>query len=270
MSRIKRGWELTKKSWGLLSEHRELMRFPLYGAVATIPLRVHRPRPRPLPDRRRRRSLGASRWLVIGFYLLSVVGIYFSVGLAAAADMIFHGQEATVGDGLAVARSRFSQIGGWAAVSTAIGLVQRAREPGRHRRPDRRAACVGIGWSLVTFLAVPVIALEGTGAVRDAEALGRALQDALGPADHRQHRDRRRRLPARHAAERAPDRRRRPVWASAGFVGALLRRARRDRLRDLAADLAARSAASSASPSTATRSTARRSAASPPRSWSRR
>ena len=36
MSRIKRGWGLTKKSWGLLNEHRELIRFPLYGAVATI------------------------------------------------------------------------------------------------------------------------------------------------------------------------------------------------------------------------------------------
>ena len=32
MSRIKRGWALTKKSWGLLNEHRELIRFPLYGA----------------------------------------------------------------------------------------------------------------------------------------------------------------------------------------------------------------------------------------------
>ena len=36
MSRIKRGWGLTKKSWALLNEHRELIRFPLFGALATI------------------------------------------------------------------------------------------------------------------------------------------------------------------------------------------------------------------------------------------
>ena len=36
MSRIRRGWALTKKSWALLNGHRELIRFPLYGAVATI------------------------------------------------------------------------------------------------------------------------------------------------------------------------------------------------------------------------------------------
>ena len=48
---------------------------------------------------------GAIPLLVIGVYVLSVVGFYFSVGLAAAADMIFRGQEATVADGLAVARA---------------------------------------------------------------------------------------------------------------------------------------------------------------------
>ena len=36
MSRVRRGWALTKKSWGLLREHPALLRFPLYGGVATI------------------------------------------------------------------------------------------------------------------------------------------------------------------------------------------------------------------------------------------
>ena len=93
MSRIKRGWALTKKSWGLLQRA---------------------PRADPLPALRRRRddrcwrssssapaSTCSSRrparpaaipLLVIGVYVLSVVGFYFSVGLAAAADMIFRGQ----------------------------------------------------------------------------------------------------------------------------------------------------------------------------------
>ena len=40
MSRFRRGWALTKKSWGLLREHPELIRFPLYGAVATTLLAI--------------------------------------------------------------------------------------------------------------------------------------------------------------------------------------------------------------------------------------
>ena len=102
---------------------------------------------------------------MIGVYVLSVVGFYFSVGLAAAADMIFRGQEATVADGLAVARSRFAQICGWAAVSTAISVVMGVLENQGGIGGQIAARLVGMAWSLVTFLAVPVIAIEGTGPV---------------------------------------------------------------------------------------------------------
>jgi len=161
MSRIRRGWRLTKKSWGVLREHRELVRFPLYGAAATIVCAVI--------------VVGPGLYLiddgkvwfggplaVIGFYLLALVGLYFSVGLAACADMIFHGREATVGDGLAVSRERFSQIAGWAAVSTVVGLVLSALE-NQGVLGQIFSRLLAVGWSLITFLAAPVIAFEGTG-----------------------------------------------------------------------------------------------------------
>jgi len=162
MSRIKRGWGLTKKSWALLNEHRELIRFPLYGALATIvPAVVFLGPGLYLFDKDQ--LAGAIPLVVIGVYALSVVGFYFSVGLAACADMIFRGQEATVADGLAVARSRFAQICGWAAVSTAISAVMGLLENQGGIGGQIAARLVGMAWSLVTFLAVPVIAIEGTG-----------------------------------------------------------------------------------------------------------
>jgi hypothetical protein len=163
MSRIKRGWGLTKKSWALLNGHRELIRFPLYGAVATTLLAIFFLGPGLyLLDKD---SLGgAIPLLVIGVYVLSVVGFYFSVALAAAADMIFRGQtDVTVADGLAVARERFSQICGWAAVSTAISVLMGVLENQGGIGGQIAARLVGMAWSLVTFLAVPVIAIEGTG-----------------------------------------------------------------------------------------------------------
>jgi hypothetical protein len=165
MSRIKRGWGLTKKSWALLNGHRELIRFPIYGAVATTLLAIVTLGPGLyLLDQD---SLGgAIPLLVIGVYVLSVVGFYFSVGLAAAADMIFRGQtDVTVADGLAVARERFSQICGWAAISTAISVLMGVLENQGGIGGQIAARLVGMAWSLVTFLAVPVIAIEGTGPV---------------------------------------------------------------------------------------------------------
>ncbi len=162
MKKIKRGWALTKKSWGVLNEHRELIRFPIYGALATIPLAFIFLGPG-LYFLEKGPLGGAIPLLVIGVYVLSVVSFYFSVGLAAAADMIFRGEQATVADGLAVARSRFSQICGWAAVSTAISVVMAALENQGGIAGTIAARLVGMAWSLVTFLAVPVIAIEGTG-----------------------------------------------------------------------------------------------------------
>jgi hypothetical protein len=161
MSRIKRGWALTKKSWGLLRENPELLRFPLYGGAATIVAAIIVVAPGVYLIDQDQTVFGGAL-AVIGFYLLAVIGTYFSVGLAAAADMIFRGQPATVADGLAVSRTRFSQICGWAAVSTAIGLVLSALE-NQGAAGEIVGRLLAVGWSLITFLAVPVIALEGTG-----------------------------------------------------------------------------------------------------------
>ena len=179
MSRIKRGWGLTKKSWALLNEHRELIRFPLYGAVATVPLAILFLGPG-LYLLDKHTLAGAIPLLVIGVYVLSVVAVYFSVGLAATANMIFSGQQATVADGLAVARSRFSQICGWAAISTAISLLMAVLENQGGLAGNIAARVVGMAWSLVTFLAVPVIAIEGTGPLETLKRSGSIFRKKWG------------------------------------------------------------------------------------------
>jgi Family of unknown function (DUF6159) len=161
MSKIRRGWDLTKKSWGVLRENPALLRFPLYGGAATIvcAIVVVGPGIYLIEDDQ---TIFGGALAVIGFYLLALIGTYFSVGLAAAADMVFRGEQASVADGLAVARTRFSAIAGWAAVSTTIGLALSALE-NQGVLGQIAGRLLAIGWSLITFLAVPVIAIEGTG-----------------------------------------------------------------------------------------------------------
>jgi len=179
MSRIKRGWGLTKKSWALLNGHRELIRFPLYGAVATVPLAILFFGPG-LYLLDKDSLAGAIPLLVIGVYVLSVVGFYFSVGLAAAANMIFNGEQATIADGLAVARANFSQICGWAALSTAISVLMGVLENQGGIAGNIAARLVGMAWSLVTFLAVPVIAIEGTGPIETLKRSASIFKDKWG------------------------------------------------------------------------------------------
>jgi Family of unknown function (DUF6159) len=163
MKRIKRGWALTKKSWALLNGHRELIRFPLYGALVTIPLAIIFLGPG-LYLLDQKSYGGAIPILVVGIYLLTVVSTYFAVGLAAAANKIFQGESnVTVSDGLGVARNRFPEICGWAALSTAIGLVMVLLENQGGALGSIAARLVGMAWALVTFMAVPVLAIEGPG-----------------------------------------------------------------------------------------------------------
>ncbi|MGH2938388.1 MAG: DUF6159 family protein [Solirubrobacterales bacterium] len=162
MKRIRRGWALTKKSWALLNSHRELVRFPLFGGIATIILGLIFLGPGAFALDQHSYGIGVPL-IVIGIYVLSVVGIYFSVGLAACADRIFRGESGAFGDGIAVANSRFGAICGWAALSTAIAVVIGLLENQGGALGDIAGRLVGAAWSLVTFLAVPVIAIEGTG-----------------------------------------------------------------------------------------------------------
>jgi hypothetical protein len=179
MSRFKRGWGLAKKSWGLLNEHRELIRFPLYGALLTIPLAIIFGGPG-LYLLDQKSYGGAIPLLVAGVYVLSVVGTYFAVGLAAAANKIFQGGEATVSDGLAVARSRFPEICGWAGLSTAIGLFMALLENQGGFFGQIAARLVGMAWALVTFMAVPVLAIEGTGPLGTLKRSATIFKDKWG------------------------------------------------------------------------------------------
>jgi hypothetical protein len=179
MKRIRRGWALTKKSWALLNGHRELVRFPLYGGIATIILGLVFLGPGAFALDKHTYGIGVPL-VVIGIYVLSVVGIYFSVGLAACADLIFRGQNATVSDGIAVANARFSQICGWAALSTAVGLIIGLLENQGGAIGDIAGRLIGMAWSLITFLSVPVIAIEGTGPIETLKRSGALFKQRWG------------------------------------------------------------------------------------------
>lgn len=179
MTRIKRGWALTKKSWAVLRDNRSLLRFPLYGGVALIAMTILILGPGLYLIEEGEIAPGAPL-VVLGLYLLALVGFFFNVGLAACADRIFRGEETTVGDGLAVARSRLPQIARWAALATTVGVVLNllAEEGGIFGSIVGRL--LSVGWSLITFLAVPVIAFEGTQAFNTLKRSGSLFKERWG------------------------------------------------------------------------------------------
>ncbi len=162
MSRWRQGWELTKKSWQVLKSNRELMRFPVYGALLAIALVIVLVVPGAYLIEEGQNVIGGLL-VALGLYGASFVSVYFGVGLAACADKIFRGEAATMADGLAVARSHTGAIAGWAALSVLVGTVISAIQQTGSIGEAIVATLIGAAWGLITFLAVPVITFEGTG-----------------------------------------------------------------------------------------------------------
>ena len=179
MSRFRQGWELTKKSWALLRSHRELFRFPIYAALAAIVIVAITVGPGFYLIEDGQRVIGGLL-VAIGLYLSSFIAIYTGVGLAATADAIFHGREATVADGFAVARERLGAIAGWAALAALVGTVIALIQQGGSIGEAIVGSLVGAAWSLISFMAVPVITFEGTG---PWATLKRSLVDLQGALD---------------------------------------------------------------------------------------
>jgi hypothetical protein len=164
MGRIRQGWELTKKSWALLRGNRQLFRFPIFGALASLVVVGVAIVPGVYLIDDGQRVLGGAL-TAVGLFVSAFVATYFGVGLAATADAIFHGRDATFGDGMAVARERVGAIAGWAALSAIVGVLFAAIRQGGSIGEAIIGTLGAAAWSLITFLAVPVIAIEGLGPI---------------------------------------------------------------------------------------------------------
>jgi hypothetical protein len=180
MGRIRRGWELTKKSWSVIRSHPGLVRFPIYGGLLALLFGVVFMVPGSLllstDDDNQGALIGGVLLIAIGAYLASFFVIYFNVALAAAADQALRGEQPDLRAARGVARSRIGVIAAWALVSAVVSaffavLRDRAGALGGF------ASAIGAAiWSLVTFLVVPVLAFEGIGpfdAIKRSAALFR-------------------------------------------------------------------------------------------------
>jgi hypothetical protein len=166
MGRIKQGWQLTKKAWGVVRENPTLMKLPVFGAIlgAIAFLVFAIPGALVIDGSDTNAAYVTGGVLIaIGTYLASFAVIYYNVALAAAADLCFRGQPADTKAGLAVARSRRGVIAQWAAVSLIVSMVFNLI---RDRGGLFGEIAAGLGaaiWALITFLIAPVLAFEGLG-----------------------------------------------------------------------------------------------------------
>jgi hypothetical protein len=185
VGRIQRSWYLGKLSWRVLRSDRTLAVFPVLTAVgALIVLAIFGGliAVAGIDTSGSNDALAPLGWvLVVAMYLVAgIVVTFFQAGLVFGANERLDGKDATVGGALAAARHQFPAIAGWALLATTVSIVLRALEERAGVLGRIILGLFGAAWQVVTFLAIPVVALEGTGPITSLKRSGTLLKSTWG------------------------------------------------------------------------------------------
>jgi hypothetical protein len=182
LRRIRNGWSLTKKSWGILRENPGLVQFPVAGAITAIVLAIATFIPAILLLATNETALVVIGFivLIIGVILVLSTAIFFAVALAHNADRLLAGEDPTFGDGVTLARKRLGAIFAWAFISTVVGTIIQAIQDRLGVAGIILGGLAGAAWAVLTFLAIPVIAIEGTGGFRTVKRCAELIRSRWG------------------------------------------------------------------------------------------
>jgi hypothetical protein len=188
-----RSWEMISQSYAVLNRQKTLVLFPLLSGVACLVVVLSFLAPMlAMPDLMAKLKRGGDpeirKWVyLVGGFLFYFVNyfiiVFFNAALAACAVMHFKGITPTLGDGLAAAGRRLPQILGWAFVAATVGMILRAIQDRSEWVGKIVAGLLGLVWTAVTYLVVPVLAVEGKGPIeslkRSSELLRRTWGEGL-------------------------------------------------------------------------------------------
>jgi len=181
-TRMKQGWELTKKAWSVVRQHPSLAKLPLTGGIFAVIVALVLAGPGVFlanADQDATRIVGYVL-IALGSYLASFIVIYYNVILAGAANDALEGREPDVHAARQVAKNRIPTIAGWALVSAIVSLALSALRD-RGGIAGQIAASLGAAlWGLVTFLVIPVVALEGVGPIEAIKRSGTLVKNRWG------------------------------------------------------------------------------------------
>ena len=130
-----------------------------------------------------RRHAGPLEYVLVGvgaLYLASLMVTAASVGLAGLVAQTLDERPVTASTGWDVIRQRRRAIAGWALVDTAVGVPSRA--VGSWTVDQLLTLLLGFGWSLITFFAIPTIAITGASALTTARHSLRLVRARWGDA----------------------------------------------------------------------------------------
>lgn len=184
MGRLQRTWQLGKVSWHVLRSDKTLAVFPVLTAVAAVVVVAGFGAligTLGIESTATGDALAPIGWvLIVALYVVvAIVVTFFQVALCAGANERLDGRDATVGGALGAAGAHLPSVIGWGLLQGIVSAILSALED-RGILGDIVAAIAGTAWRIATFLALPVIAVEGTGPIASVKRSGSLLKSTWG------------------------------------------------------------------------------------------
>ena len=186
--RLSRSWQLVKASAAVLKQDRKLLLFPLVSSMAMLAVLASF-------------AIPVMGWVVFGsrsghgsavssgtfyaigflFYLTQYFVIFFfNAALVGAAMIRLDGGTPTLSDGLRMAASKWTSILGYAAIAATVGMLLRAVAERVGFLGRIIVGLLGAGWTVATYLVVPVLVARDVGPVEAVKESALILKRTWG------------------------------------------------------------------------------------------
>jgi hypothetical protein len=178
MNAFTRSWNITKLTFGVINKDRELLSFALlsfiFSALYTVAMIVPFVLPTVMQEDFTYESLQAFEYVIIfvTYFGLAFIATFFNVCVVYTTKVRFEGGNATFGQSLSFAFSRFMLILKWSLLAASVGLLLRiltdmSKRLGKVGEIVARIiiGMLGMAWSIVTIFVVPVLVYEGLGPI---------------------------------------------------------------------------------------------------------
>jgi hypothetical protein len=169
VDRLQNSIDLAKSSWNMLRDDKQLAVLPLLSGLSALLVALLFFGPVALiADNGAQGSSKPLAWILgaAGYLAITYVVIFFNAALVFAADCRMRGEHVTIGEAIRAASERAHVLLPWAVLSATVSIVLRAVEERTGVLGRIVGSLVGLAWSLVTFLVLPVLVVEQIGPIQ--------------------------------------------------------------------------------------------------------
>ena len=181
MNAFERSWEVTKASWAVLVQDKELLLFPIFSVIFSglfivlmlfpvVILSI-------LHEVTNALTLPLYLTLFLLYFGVAFIATFFNVCVVYTTKTRFEGKNATLSESISFALSKSHLIFYWSLVAATVGLIIRILENNARRGNNFMAriivGMIGAAWSIATMFVVPSLVYHGYG---PREAIEKSVQ----------------------------------------------------------------------------------------------